>query len=186
MMIPRDTPNTNVAIGFDTLTVFSKEVADWRYRQGFNSDSEIDPLVGVLEEVCEVFDAEGTNEIAHYVGIMMKAFLKSSQGISGTDELHASRYNDARENLMRLLQSEDSSWANLTSVIDVYQRDRNEEKIRDGVGDICVYLADYCSRNNIDFGSAVSETWNKVSKRDWSENKLNGGDAEKIAEGCKS
>lgn len=42
----------------------------------------------------------------------------------------------------------------------------------DAVGDIMVYLADYCHREGIDLEQAVIDTWQKVSKRDWVENPM--------------
>jgi hypothetical protein len=45
----------------------------------------------------------------------------------------------------------------------------------DAVGDIVVFLADYCSQNDLDFAHCVSDTWSKVKNRDWTKDKLNGG-----------
>lgn len=44
----------------------------------------------------------------------------------------------------------------------------------DAVGDIIIYLADYCARNGLDLGYAVGITWNKVCQRDWTQNKVTG------------
>lgn len=44
------------------------------------------------------------------------------------------------------------------------------EKKMDAVGDIVIYLADYCSRNGIDFEVAVSLTWAVVRERNWRAN----------------
>jgi NTP pyrophosphatase (non-canonical NTP hydrolase) len=44
----------------------------------------------------------------------------------------------------------------------------------DAVGDILVYLADFCSRNNIDMRDAIETTWTMVQKRDWRKNKGDG------------
>ena len=44
----------------------------------------------------------------------------------------------------------------------------------DAIGDIVIYLADYCEQNDIDLGMAVSETWEEVKKRDWTKNKKDG------------
>lgn len=63
---------------------------------------------------------------------------------------------------------------------------KQEQKIRgtwqehqvakiDAVGDILVYLADYCTANMIDLQSAVELTWQQVVKRDWQKDKLTGG-----------
>jgi len=37
----------------------------------------------------------------------------------------------------------------------------------DAVGDIVIYLADYCERNGFDLDTAVTIAWAEVSKRDW-------------------
>lgn len=37
----------------------------------------------------------------------------------------------------------------------------------DAVGDIIIYLIDYCTLNGIDIGCALEKTWAEVSKRDW-------------------
>lgn len=44
----------------------------------------------------------------------------------------------------------------------------------DAVADVVVFLADYCSREGIDFAAAVSDTWAKVRLRDWKANPQNG------------
>ena len=47
------------------------------------------------------------------------------------------------------------------------------EKI-DAIGDIVIYLTDYCNQEGINFEQAVSETWRKVKERDWTTNKETG------------
>ncbi len=49
-------------------------------------------------------------------------------------------------------------------------------KKRDAVGDMVIYLASYCTANNIDFARAVEETWNEVRHRDWIAFPQNGRD----------
>lgn len=46
----------------------------------------------------------------------------------------------------------------------------------DAVGDIAVYLADYCRREGLDFDECVTTTWNKVKQRDWKANPMTAGD----------
>jgi len=38
---------------------------------------------------------------------------------------------------------------------------------RDAVGDIVIYLVDYCAGQDIDMARAVVDTWAKVSQRNW-------------------
>lgn len=49
----------------------------------------------------------------------------------------------------------------------------------DAIGDILVYLADYCSQNGIDMELALSRTWDKVKRRDWNKDKMHGGENRK-------
>ena len=57
---------------------------------------------------------------------------------------------------------------------------KHEEKIRgfddiakfeayaeDAIGDIVIFLADYCNANNFDLQDCVEKTWRKVRERDW-------------------
>lgn len=44
----------------------------------------------------------------------------------------------------------------------------------DAVGDIIIYLADYCERNNLNLEACVTSTWDVVKKRDWTKNKVDG------------
>lgn len=39
----------------------------------------------------------------------------------------------------------------------------------DAIGDIIIYLADYCERENLDLSLAIDVAWTVVSKRDWRE-----------------
>ena len=43
----------------------------------------------------------------------------------------------------------------------------------DAVGDIVIFLADYCSAEGIDLQSVVEETWDEVKLRDWKANAAN-------------
>jgi NTP pyrophosphatase (non-canonical NTP hydrolase) len=45
---------------------------------------------------------------------------------------------------------------------------------QDAVGDILIYLFNYCEDNNIDLQDAFEKTWSEVSKRNWNLNKLTG------------
>ena len=44
----------------------------------------------------------------------------------------------------------------------------------DAVGDIVIYLCDFCNCMDIDLEGAVAETWAKVKKRDWKKNPESG------------
>lgn len=43
---------------------------------------------------------------------------------------------------------------------------------KDAVGDICIFLMNYCSYNGWNFEEIINQTWTEVvSKRDWKNNK---------------
>ncbi len=44
----------------------------------------------------------------------------------------------------------------------------------DAVGDIIIYLADYCFRNGIKLNLAVIQAWDEVKNRDWIKYPRNG------------
>lgn len=61
---------------------------------------------------------------------------------------------------------------------------KNEQQIRvnqnhlenkkDAIGDIVIYLLDYCHRENINFEKCIVDAWNIVKKRNWNNNKIDG------------
>jgi NTP pyrophosphatase (non-canonical NTP hydrolase) len=65
------------------------------------------------------------------------------------------------------------------SVLKLDQKIRTDEdhkaKIIDAVGDIFVYLMDFCNCRGIRADKAIDSTWNKVKKRDWSKDKTGAG-----------
>lgn len=46
----------------------------------------------------------------------------------------------------------------------------------DAIGDIVIYLSDYCNKNGFDLQDCISKTWDQVKHRDWTKNKINGKD----------
>lgn len=50
----------------------------------------------------------------------------------------------------------------------------SREKKMDAVGDIIIYLADYCERNNLDLETCVFGTWEVVMKRNWQKSPQDG------------
>jgi len=51
-------------------------------------------------------------------------------------------------------------------------------KAQDAIGDIVVFLADYCSANGYDFQEIIEQVWAEVKERDW---KANPNNADEIA-----
>lgn len=46
----------------------------------------------------------------------------------------------------------------------------------DAVGDILIYLSDFCTKEGICLQTALEITWAKVSARDWQKDKEKGGE----------
>jgi len=42
-----------------------------------------------------------------------------------------------------------------------------EEKREDAVGDLLVYLCNYCNQNSLDLVDCFYKAWSEVAKRDW-------------------
>lgn len=44
----------------------------------------------------------------------------------------------------------------------------------DALGDILIYMADYCARNDVDLQDAIEKTWHTVKLRNWRQFPKNG------------
>lgn len=51
---------------------------------------------------------------------------------------------------------------------------QREAAERDAVGDIVIYLADFCHRRGYDLDAIIQETWGQVRQRDWKKNPQTG------------
>jgi NTP pyrophosphatase (non-canonical NTP hydrolase) len=47
-------------------------------------------------------------------------------------------------------------------------------KIADCVGDVCIFLMNFCSRNGLSLWDCIDKTWREVSKRNWRKYPYNG------------
>lgn len=48
------------------------------------------------------------------------------------------------------------------------------DEARDAVGDIMIYLADFCALMGFDMQEIIEDTWGQVQKRDWEKNPEDG------------
>lgn len=55
-----------------------------------------------------------------------------------------------------------------------YNANKASEKIKDAVGDIFIYLANYCNVKGISLQECIDIAWEEVSKRDWIKNPKTG------------
>jgi NTP pyrophosphatase (non-canonical NTP hydrolase) len=46
-------------------------------------------------------------------------------------------------------------------------RNTTKEDKEDAIGDIIIYLADYCNRNGINLEKSLEQAWRTASLRDW-------------------
>lgn len=49
-------------------------------------------------------------------------------------------------------------------------KEEHAEKAKDAIGDIIVFLADYCTENGYDMQEIVETVWAEVRRRDWKKN----------------
>lgn len=66
------------------------------------------------------------------------------------------------------------SHAHLKAEQQVRTDEDHEAAKRDAVGDIAIFLINYCELNGIDFEATLLETWNEVRKRDWQADPVKG------------
>jgi NTP pyrophosphatase (non-canonical NTP hydrolase) len=55
-------------------------------------------------------------------------------------------------------------------------KEEHIEKIKDGIADLMVFLLDFCGRNEMNADTLLRDVWNKVRERDWTKDKLKGGE----------
>jgi len=46
--------------------------------------------------------------------------------------------------------------------------------IEDAIGDLMIFLLDFCARNDLNLDTILRKTWNDVQQRDWKKNKETG------------
>lgn len=59
-------------------------------------------------------------------------------------------------------------------------KEHHIEQQKDAVGDILIFLADFCNKANFNMQEIIERVWGEVKQRDWSKNKFDGGVADKI------
>jgi len=47
---------------------------------------------------------------------------------------------------------------------------KHKAQAEDAIGDLLIYLADYCNRMGYDLEQCLTETWSRVRQRDWKKN----------------
>lgn len=52
--------------------------------------------------------------------------------------------------------------------------EQHQEAAKDAVGDVIVYLADFCALRGFSLQDIVQDTWEGVKQRDWTKNPANG------------
>jgi NTP pyrophosphatase (non-canonical NTP hydrolase) len=48
------------------------------------------------------------------------------------------------------------------------------EKKKDAVGDVIIYLINYCNANGFTLLECMKQAWNEIKNRNWNDNKING------------
>jgi len=163
---------------YSDLSELQEEVGSWS-RANFGDQDPTNPLIGAGEEVGElagaVIDSHGsggrrldTLYMMYHQSQVLRSVLKNDQGIR-QDEDRVSK--EAESEHVRYMR-----WAG-SSVVNQYGEGLKEPTLQidtqdqmDAVGDIIVYLADYCERNDIDMAECVELAWNgEVKDREWTD-----------------
>ena len=166
-----------------TLQEIQIEQRAWSLKN-FGEHPSWHPLMGIMEEL---------GELAH-------AFLKREQGIRGTREEHDAAIKDAIGDVMIYLMD----FCSCEGVVTTYVASNHDPREAhaalfalqhqlgsmtadqfadrsDSLGDRATTfvhtLARFCTTQNLDLLTVVNETWDRVSKRDWTKNKVDGGDS---------
>lgn len=144
------------------------------------------PLLGVIEEVGELCEATATDpstppacalvlELMIQLGRLAHINLKKAQKIR-----KASVSFDRECDTIDRLSDTWDAYQNLAGYrpmfgeLDPEEYERSEAKRDDAVGDVLIYLLDFCSRHGIDMEKTLEETLTTVLARDWTKNKLTG------------
>lgn len=56
---------------------------------------------------------------------------------------------------------------------------------KDAIGDLLIFLADYCGREMISLQECVETTWGEVKKRDWKKHPIEGVDQKPSCQACR-
>lgn len=53
-------------------------------------------------------------------------------------------------------------------------QEQHTENMQDAVGDVVIFLMDFCTRHGFDLEEIIETTWEEVKQRDWEKNPENG------------
>jgi NTP pyrophosphatase (non-canonical NTP hydrolase) len=154
-------------LSFTNLDVFQAEVKEWSYRNfGSPDDGRTVRLEALFEAVRnlqgQVVDDQGVwvAEIASMVMAVEEApndapswvpLLGSVEELGELAHAHIKGYQGIR-----------------------HTPEEIEDKKKDAVGDVLVYLADYCNREGVTMAECLFRAWGEVRERDWQRNHGNG------------
>jgi NTP pyrophosphatase (non-canonical NTP hydrolase) len=121
---------------------FQQDVRQWSVRNFGDVGDGSTPLIGAVEEAGELGEAlEASIEIL--VGPLLAA-NRVMQALGRLGHAHIKGKQGIR-----------------------YTEYEARLKEEDAVGDVLVYLADYCQRRGIEMADALGKTWGEVRERDW-------------------
>lgn len=165
----------------EALNELQDDVGDWS-DENFGDQSAVNPLLGSIEELGELNEAvveTGTGDspaprsittmiVMAQFGELTHSILKRRQGIR-LDEDEVGDYPEQQRghdmmDLLDWLQRADSYDGNLDDLLG--EPDYDEEM--DAVGDVLIYLADFCHRRGYNLGDAAALAWEgEVKDREW-------------------
>lgn len=175
------------------LEQFQAELAVWSARN-FGSDPAhcLHPLLGLCEEVGELAAVarmgvspvdDATACVADLLvcqallGRVIHDVLKGLQGIRGHGAARVTELSFVADQILEFMTftCERAGVAVTFDPVVLASRERQAAETADAVGDIDIYLTDFCRRNGLSRAQVLAETWARVSKRDWVANPATGG-----------
>lgn len=135
------------------LDVFQGQVREWSQRNfGEGNSKGFAPISGVAEEFGELSDGLVESLMTAADGLLsVIAALKVAGAIGRLHHAHLKGHQGIR-----------------------HTPEEVADKKKDAVGDILVYLADYCGREGIGMSECVERAWGEVKHRDWLKNSKDG------------
>lgn len=158
-----------------TLEQIQKEVSVWSQRN-FGAQPSWKPLLGLVEEYVELLDAIQEMSLEKYedaigdIGIYLCDFC-GREKIPFTDDDRIRVYMCPTKKILFSLGSLSHAFLKKEQTIRVTEK--HNEVILENTREILSCLWSLKSRGK-DFLTILNETWEVVSKRDWTKNKDNG------------
>lgn len=143
-------PIFNTPVNTLRLQDIANEVARWQ-SYNFEQSGGSAAFKGLVEEFGELVEKLAEDNIGEYLAPQEMATLLRVQAALG-----------------RIAHS------NLKAEQNIREDQSHRASEIDAIGDMLIYLIDYCNQRDIDIAAALCDTWSSVRERDWIKFPING------------